>query len=186
MLAEHCCLNFQSKQPIALYQLVCWDRQYVTFNLTEKMQISSTTGTFSYWHKIKRRTMSVLSNHFPILYLPNKEPSINDMELCLFSPTLFFQFLSFMRTGCFYIFLKFFLFLFVLFFPLFLSGCPQTSYRVEEMQLLITGYDHATHFIQDDMIISIMEAWYTLYILHTMIQKNYYCSIPIHVWYMSA
>ena len=156
-------------------QTICYLQPYW------EMQISSTTGTFSYWHKIKRRTMSVLSNHFPILYLPNKEPSINDMELCFFSSTLFFQFLSFLRTGYFYIFLKFFFVPFCFFVPLFLSGCPQTSYRVEEMQLLITAYDHATHFIQDDMIISIMEAWY---ILHTMIQN--YCSIPIHVWYMSA
>ena len=34
---------------------------------------------------------------------------------------------------------------------------PLTTYWVEEMQLLITGCDHATHFIQDDMIISITD-----------------------------
>ena len=44
-------------------QTICYLQPYW------EMQISSTTGTFSYWHKIKRWTMSILSNHFPILYL---------------------------------------------------------------------------------------------------------------------
>lgn len=43
-------------------QTICYLQPYW------EMQISSTTGTFSYWHKIKRWTMSILSNHFPILY----------------------------------------------------------------------------------------------------------------------
>jgi len=131
MLAEHCCLSSKaaSLSACVLRQTICYLQPYW------EMQISSTTGTFSYWHKIKRRTMSVLSNHFAILYLPipNKEPSINDMEFCPFVPNLFSHFLS--------IFSFLFLFFVFLGFPLFhlfyfwMSQLPIESKRCSYLSL---------------------------------------------------
>ena len=59
-------------------QTICYLQPYW------EMQISSTTGTFSYWHKIKRWTMSILSNHFPILYPLHSKKGLFIIE-CWFS-----------------------------------------------------------------------------------------------------
>ena len=69
---------YSSLSACVLRQTICYLQPYW------EMQISSTTGTFSYWHKIKRWTMSILSNHFPILYPLHSKKGLFIIE-CWFS-----------------------------------------------------------------------------------------------------